>query len=210
MKIATEINSKIEKNEIKMKKAAEEKELLQTDNNIPFAQLISQANLENNSNITLDYLSSLPVDYNYDSMMMDFSDAMFFINLTKEGQFSIAQTPSGEFKNLMQIEVAQTEVTQKTLEVTNKLTELIQKAQTTQKPIRITFDNNVSVIIKIDKQGKISAEFIPGSIEVENYLKNNIDSLKQKLEEQNLPYNELLYRQNSKEKRQNKNNRGEN
>ena len=136
---------------------------------------------------------------------------MFFVNLTKEGQFSVENAPTGEFKNLMQIQVAQTAVTQKTVEVTNQLTSLIEKAQKTQKPVRISFDNDVSVIIKIDKQGKVSAEFIPGSLEVENYLKNNIAALRQKFDEQNLPYNDLLYRQNGRQnKNKDKNQKGEN
>ena len=76
---------------------------------------------------------------------------------------------------------------------------------------RISFDNDVSVVLKIDKNGRVTAEFIPGSIEVENYLRNNIDSLKQKFEEQNLPYNDLFYRQNNRQqnKKQNKENKGE-
>ena len=76
---------------------------------------------------------------------------------------------------------------------------MVEKAQKTQKPVRITFDNNVSVIIKIDKQGKVTAEFIPGSVEVENYLRNNISALRQKFDEQNLPYNDLFYRQNGRQ-----------
>ena len=75
--------------------------------------------------------------------------------------------------------------------------------------VRISFDKDVSVVIKIDKHGKISAEFIPGSAEVENYLRTNIASLKQKFDEQNLPYNELFYRQNGRQNKERNNKRGE-
>ena len=179
--------------------------------NMPFSDVLAQgAGTQTVQTASIEYLSSLPVDYNYDSLMMSKEDALFFVNLTQEGQFSVENTPTGEFKNLMQIQVAQTSVTQKTVEVTNQLTALIEKAQNTQKPVRITFDNDVSVVIKIDKNGKVTAEFIPGSLEVENYLRNNISALRQKFDEQNLPYNDLFYRQNGRQnKNKDKNNKGE-
>ena len=136
---------------------------------------------------------------------MDYNDALFFIDLTKNAQFTSVQNPNGNFETLIQTEIIQNTVSTKNVEATNKLISLIEKAQNTQKPVRITFDNDVSVILKIDKTGKVTAEFIPGSIEVENYLRNNIASLRQKFDEQNLPYNDLLYRQNNKKQNKNKN-----
>ena len=210
MKIETQQQNSIEKKEVNLQETQEEKEILNENTNIPFSNFIALNSDNSMATESINYLSSLPVDYNYDHISMSFDDAMFFVNLTQEGQF-VAQTNSNNFQNLMQIEVAQTAVTQKTIDVSNKLSELILKAQTTQKPVRISFDNDVSVVLKIDKNGKVTAEFIPGSIEVENYLRNNIDSLKQKFEEQNLPYNDLFYRQNNKQqnKRQNQKEKGE-
>ncbi|MBE7704296.1 MAG: hypothetical protein E7Z90_00630 [Cyanobacteria bacterium SIG29] len=206
MKVDTQINQNIE-NKDYVQMAPEDNEIL-TSVNMPFSDVLAQGTQGGVSDF--DYLSSLPVDYNYDSLMMTKEDALFFVNLTQEAQFSVENAQSGEFKNLVQIQVAQTSVTQKTVEVTNKITELIEKAQTTQKPVRITFDNDVSVVLKIDKNGKVTAEFIPGSLEVENYLRNNISSLRQKFDEQNLPYNDLFYRQNGKQnKDKDKQNRGE-
>ena len=43
-----------------------------------------------------------------------------------------------------------------------------------KKPIRMDFDNNVTVILKLDDKGKVNAHFIPGDKAVEEYLKNNI------------------------------------
>ena len=207
MKVDTQVKQNIENNEVNIQMLPEDNELL-TNTNMPFSDMLAQG-AQGTVN-QFDYLSSLPVDYNYDSLMMTQEDAMFFVNLTKEGQFSVETAPTGDFKNLMQIQVAQTSVTQKTVEVTNQLTTLIEKAQKTQKPVRITFDNDVSVVIRIDKQGKVTAEFIPGSLEVENYLRNNIAALRQKFDEQNLPYNDLFYRQNGRQnKNKEKNNKGE-
>ncbi len=210
MKVDSQVKQNVESKDINVQMQPEDSEVL-SNANLPFSDVLAQGSLTQNvQSASIEYLSSLPVDYNYDSLMMTQEDALFFVNLTKEGQFSVENTPSGEFKNLMQIQVAQTSVSQKTVEVTNQLTTLIEKAQSTQKPVRITFDNDVSVVIKIDKQGRVTAEFIPGSLEVENYLRNNISALRQKFDEQNLPYNDLFYRQNGRQNRnKDKNNKGE-
>ena len=200
MKVDSQTKQNVENKDVNVQMQPEDIQMLSSVN-LPFADLLAQNSQSASS--AVDYLSSLPVDYNYDSLMMSLDDAKFFINLTQEGQFSVEATQAGEFKNLIQMQVSQTAVTQKTVDVTNQLTSLIEKAQNTQKPVRITFDNDVSVILKIDKNGKVTAEFIPGSIEVENYLRNNIASLRQKFDEQNLPYNDLFYRQNNG--KQNKN-----
>ncbi|MBQ4122508.1 hypothetical protein IJD44_02120 [bacterium] len=203
------ITSKQEKNnEIKPENNIQLNEqdvaILEQNVNMPFSNILSQqltgsAEILNNS---MDY-------FNYDSINMSFEDAMFFVNLTKEGQFTVNATPEGTFQSIVQTQIAQTTAVQKTVEVTNQITELITKAQSTQRPVRISFDNDVSVIIKIDKHGKLTAEFIPGSIEVENYLRNNISALKQKFDEQNLPYNDLFYRQNGKQGKRQDKERGE-
>ena len=206
MKVEIQAKQKIEKQEATLPQSDDENQIIEDMNTLPFSDILNQG-LNDDTNISEDS-KLLNADFNYDTLLMDLDDALFFINLANEGQFSVEQAPNGEFKNLMQLEVAQTSVTQKTVSVTNQLTELIEKAQNTQKPVRITFDNNVSVILKIDKHGKLTAEFIPGNIEAENYLKNNIASLKQRFDEQNLPYNDLLYRQNNRQNK-NKNKRGE-
>ncbi len=203
MKIETNTNQNIEQQkELQIQLQSEDEKMLQQVD-IPFSQLLSQRLSDDN------IISSDNIDYNYDSLNMTLEDAAFFINMTQNIPYNYTIVPNENFKSLMQTEVAQNVISTKPVEITNKLTELIEKAQNTQKPVRISFDNDVSVILKIDKHGKISAEFIPGSIEVENYLRNNIASLKQRFEEQNLPYNDIMYRQNSRQNR-NRKNRGEN
>ena len=83
---------------------------------------------------------------------------------------------------------------------------LISKAHDTQKPVRLDFDNNVTVIMRVDKEGKLTAEFIPGDKAVEAYLRNNIPYLKQRFEEQNISYNDLYYRQENRQQRNNQHN----
>ncbi len=203
MNIKTESKQNIENTkEMQIPVMSKEEENIMSEVNMPFSEILSGAinNFDTNG---------LPdIDFDYDSLSMNIEDAMFFINLTHEGQFTVEVNNEGNFQSISQIDTAQNVVSKRTVEVTNQLTNLIEKAQNTQKPVRISFDNDVSVILKIDKHGKVTAEFIPGNIEVENYLRNNISSLKQRFDEQNLPYNDLLYRQNNRQNR-NKKERGE-
>lgn len=207
MKIDTQTKQNVEKKENLVQIQPEDAEIL-ASSNLPFSDVLTQQlNGINEDSVGSSASNSIGIDYNYDSISMNFEDALFFVNLTKEGQFSVESTQTGEFKSLLKLDVAQNIVSSKTVEVTNQLTYLIEKAQKTQKPVRISFDNDVSVILKIDKHGKVTAEFIPGSLEVENYLRNNIASLRQKFDEQNLPYNDLFYRQNNGRQNRNKNNK---
>ena len=87
---------------------------------------------------------------------------------------------------------------------------LIEEAYKTQKPTRIDFDNNVSVILRITKDGKVSAEFIPGDKAVEEYLRNNIGYLKQRFDEENISYHDIMYKPyKNNNKRQNQNKGGQ-
>ena len=132
--------------------------------------------------------------YNYDTIKISKDDAKFFADLVENKQFAMQQ--NGENTTLIKFadEIGPTYKTQQTSKV---LTDLINKAYNEQKPVRIDFDNKVSVILKVDTKGKISAEFIPGDKAVEAYLRNNIGFLKQRFDDQNLPYNDLMYKQSN-------------
>ena len=77
----------------------------------------------------------------------------------------------------------------------------------TSQPFRIDFDKDVSVIIKVNKDGSLAANFIPGDKAVEQYLRNNISSLRQRFDEQNLPYSELSYSNQNKRQQERRNNK---
>lgn len=134
--------------------------------------------------------------FNYDTAKISKDDAKFFSDLVENKQFAVQQ--NGDKTNLIKFadEVGPTYKTQNSSKV---LTDLINKAYNDQKPVRIDFDNNVSVILRIDGKGKVSAEFIPGDKAVEAYLRNNIGYLKQRFDDQNLPYNDLMYRQSNRD-----------
>lgn len=173
-----------------------------TDTGASFADFM-QINAPAEQDFGLD--STIDTDYYFDSVSMDINDALFFLNLAQDGQFSLQASADGSFQNIIQTQTAQNTISRKSIEVTNKLETLIEKAQSTQKPFRISFDNDISVVLKIDKSGKLSAEFIPGSLEAQNYLMHNVSALKQKFDEQNLPYTSLSYRnRNGRNKERNR------
>ncbi len=143
---------------------------------------------------TINGMKDVKSIYNYDTIRISKEDAKFFADLVENKQFALQQ--NGDKANLIKFadEIGPTYKTQQTSKV---LSDLITKAYNEQKPVRISFDNNVSVILKVDTKGKISAEFIPGDKAVEAYLRNNINSLKLRFDDQNIPYNDIMYRQSN-------------
>lgn len=94
----------------------------------------------------------------------------------------------------------------KTMEVSKTLGDIIMKAAENNKAVRLDFDNRVTVVLKVSKEGKIDASFFPQEKEVENYLKNNIDYLKVRFDEQNIAYSNISYKPYRGQKQNNKNN----
>lgn len=134
---------------------------------------------------------------------MDTNDITFFINLVDNQQMTAqnnqANNSNGLNNNFTNIK---SEATQGTVSISATLMDAINDSLKTNKPFRIDFDNDVAVIMKVDREGVLSTNFIPGSAAVEQYLKNNIETLKQNFDNQNLPYNELSYRQQDREREQ--------
>ena len=139
-----------------------------------------------------------------DSLSISQNDALFFSELVKNPQFSLSANQN-QLINLGELTSSSDIQAYKSMEVSKGLFNLIIKAQETQKPVRLDFDNNVTIIMKVDKEGKLTAEFIPGDKAVEAYLRNNIPYLKQRFEEQSIAYNDLYYRQDQRQQRQQRN-----
>lgn len=126
----------------------------------------------------------------YDSVIVSKEDAQFFADLVNN--------PTGL--------VSPTEQTEKSSRVSKTLADLIAKAMKNNQPVRINFDNDISVIIRISRDGKISADFLPSSQVAEAYLKENLPLLKQKFDDNNIDYEELNQR-NQKREQEDKDNR---
>jgi len=135
-----------------------------------------------------DILSSLDIiqSINLDTINIDKADAMFFINALNFGGYTnyTVQTDGSiiDASNYKGIEVSKT------------LSDMLAKIQNTKQAVRLDFDNNVTVILKLN-DGKIDARFLPGDKVAEEYLKNNIPYLKQRFDENNIPYANISYKQ---------------
>ena len=171
------------------KEAAEEKAILSTmEENIAIAnknmamQELSKTKtvtneqgikkVDKHTNITVDTVAS------FDTVVMDKSDVEFFTNLV-----------NGDVMNLNEVKNAE-----KSAHVSKTLADLLAKSMENNKPIRINFDNDISVIIKVGRDGKISADFLPSSQVAEAYLRENLPLLKQRFDDNNIEYNELNQR----------------
>lgn len=145
--------------------------------------------------------SATTVDY--DVINMSDSDANFFANLVQNTDMSMQSIAANISDQIA--EGAQN--IQKNVQVSSVLMDKLAESMKTNQPFRIDFDKDISVIIKVNKDGSLAANFIPGDKAVEQYLRNNIASLRQRFDEQDLSYTQLSYsnsRQQQQPKRQNK------
>ena len=131
------------------------------------------------------------------SLKMNESDADFFVNLTKNDNVNV-QSIAAQAQNMVNSGVDVKEVKQN-VQVSQTLLNALSEARENNQPLRIDFDQNISVILRVGKDGAVSAQFIPGDKAVEQYLRNNIDALRTSFDEQDLPYSELSYSNASKE-----------
>ena len=143
------------------------------------------------------------------ALKMTEKDATFFANLVKNSE--VTEQVTAETTKSFAENVKQVTEDAKTATVSKALADMIGEASKTNKPFRIDFDKDISVIIKVDKDGKISAEFLPGDKAVEQYLRNSMPLLKQKFDDEQIDYKELNYRQSNKQnkERRNKENKDE-
>ncbi len=167
-------------------------------------QSILSQNIQNLIN-TKDLMTTVnsASTFDYDVINMSDSDANFFANLVQNTDMSM-KTIAAQIDNAMNSE---TKNVQQNVQVSSVLMEKLSESMKTNQPFRIDFDKDVSVIIKVNKDGSLAANFIPGDKAVEQYLRNNIASLRQRFDEQNLPYSQLSYsnsRQQQQQRRQNK------
>ena len=130
------------------------------------------------------------------SLKMTEQDANFFIDLVKNNQ-ETNQTVKDTTVQMLQDVQNLADDAQQATKVSKALSDMMSEAMKTNKPFRIDFDKNISVIIKIDREGKISAEFLPGDKAVEQYLRTQLPMLRQKFNDENINYKDLDYRQSN-------------
>ena len=127
----------------------------------------------------------------YDNIVMNEADVQVFADLV-----------GGKEVNMNDISP---DNIQKSVHVSKTLADMLAKAMEDNRPVRIEFDNGISVIIKISRDGKLSADFLPSTQIAEAYLRENLPILKQKLSDQNIDYDELNQRERrNREQEQNR------
>lgn len=150
-------------------------------------QGFSVDNIEGLSTLDKDFIA---VDFT-NNISMTQADAEFFIKLaqndevTKQSIVAQAQMMSENGVDVAEL--------QQSVKISETLLNAINTARENNQPIRIDFDKNISVILRIGKDGSFGANFIPGDRAVEQYLKNNLSSLRASFEEQEIPYSDLSY-----------------
>ena len=136
-------------------------------------------------------------EFNIDATKIGVNDAIFFVNLLKRDGF-VNYSVEGDKLSIQ-------DINNKKINATNSLLSMLQTSFDSKKPIRLDFDNDVTVILKLDREGKIQAHFIPGTSEVEAYLKNNLACLKQNFDKEEINYSYLGYSKYKNEKEDKKN-----
>lgn len=131
------------------------------------------------------------------NLKMTESDADFFITLTQSDNVDLASVQAQAQKMINN--GGDVSDIKQNVQISQTLLNALSEAKENNQPIRIDFDQNISVILRVGRDGAISAQFIPGDKAVEQYLRNNIESLKSSFDEQDLPYSELSYSNSSKE-----------
>jgi hypothetical protein len=130
----------------------------------------------------------------YDSVIMTQADVEVFSDLVNNGVVDLNNiTP---------------ESAEQATQISKTLADMLAKAKENNQPVRIDFDNNISVIIRISGDGKIRADFLPSNQIAETYLKENLPLLKQRFEENNLEYDSLNRRERKDQDKENNRKKG--
>ena len=135
---------------------------------------------------------------------MNDNDALFFADVVKNNEIGIQNV----VQDIQQAMEFGSESVQKAAMVSKTLLNALANTAKTGQAVRIDFGNDVAVVMRINKDGSIMANFIPGDKAVEEYLKNNIEILKQRFEEEDIKYSQLSYSNHQqKERKQQENNK---
>lgn len=172
-------------------------QLLDTQNQLSTKSGVLQISISTSEDLT----KSIGETLNYQSMEMSLNDAQFFVDVVNNNNAGVQNV----VKDIQQAMTFGTEEVQKSANVSKTLINALQNSVKTGQAVRIDFGNDVAVVMRVGRDGAIMANFIPGDKAVEEYLKNNIDLLKQRFEEEDIPYSQLSYSQHQQQERRQKN-----
>ena len=139
---------------------------------------------------------------NIDSLSGD--DIEFFKLCSEKNEITINDINSKNSQvNFMNLDNAN-QVSYKSFNFSKGLFNLIEYSFKKQKPIRLDFRGNSSVILKVNNQGRLSAEFISNDTAMEYILRSSLPNLKNKLDSEGIPYEKIVYRDNQEKNNKNK------
>ena len=150
--------------------------------------------------------TQLSASIDYQTVSMDMNDAMFFTDLVQNTDMSMQSIAS----NIQNMAKADAQAAVKAANVSETMMNLLSESMKNNQAFRIDFDKDISVIIKVNKDGSIMANFIPGDRAVEEYLKNNIGFLRQRFDDEKLSYSQLSYSQHKEDQERQSKNKKEN
>lgn len=134
-------------------------------------------------------------------------DIEFFKLCSEKNEITINEINSKDAKINFIAQDNANQLSYKSVNLSKGLFNLIEYSFQKQKPIRLDFRGDSSVILRINQQGKLSAEFIANETAMEHILRSSIPNLKNKLDSEGIPYEKIFYRENQ-EKDKNKKNKG--
>ena len=155
---------------------------------------IANKNQMLNNNKTL--ASAPEVGVVFDTVIMNQADVEVFAQLVQNGEVNLNNLTA--------------EAAVKTTQISRTLADMLAKSMENNQPLRIDFDNNISVIIRISRDGKLSADFLPSSQVAEAYLRENLPLLRQKFDDSGVDYEHLSQRERNDSKQQSDRKKGRN
>ena len=100
------------------------------------------------TNTTIEAIKS-SIAVKHDAIIMNQADVEVFVELVEKGNIDL--------------ETINSKTAEKSVQISKTLSDMLAKSIEKNQPLRIDFDNNISVIIKISRDGKITADFLPSS-----------------------------------------------
>lgn len=199
-----EIKEEIQNKNSKSDEQPQQKEIVQInetedENSIPYIQTFNSLNSEifdmgvfeekQNSFSDKDTFK-----YRFDMSDITLNDIKLFDGLSQKSDIVINHVDSQNQNFNMIINGENLNISYRSLEISKTLFSALEQAAKTGKSVRLDFGQDTSVILRIGKDGKLSADFVPNEKAMEAVLRNALPQLKAKLEEQNIQYGELNYR----------------
>jgi len=148
--------------------------------------------------------------YNLNLSDLTLNDIKLFEGLTQKNDVLVNSFDAQNQTFNMNIKGENLDVSYRSIEISKTLFSAIDNAMQTGKPVRLDFGADASVILRISKDGKISADFVPNDKAMELAIKVALPELRAKFEEENIPYGTLNYKQFNQNKDKQDNNKEKN